>query len=74
MRASPRPLSCDKEHDSADAGPNRHDLSMGQPLEFALQSCVLAVRLGAQIGLTDQELKRNWPDEAEQSDEWPKLE
>jgi len=47
---------------------------MGQPLEFALQSCVLAVRLGAQIGLTDQELKRNWPDEAEQSDEWPKLE
>ncbi len=31
------------------------DLAMGQPLEYALCSCVLAVRLGEALGLTDDE-------------------
>lgn len=33
------------------------DLGMGQPLEYALCSCVLAVRLGAALGLGEQELR-----------------
>lgn len=33
------------------------DLGMGQPLEFALRSCVLAVRLGETLGLDDQTLR-----------------
>jgi HD-GYP domain-containing protein (c-di-GMP phosphodiesterase class II) len=33
------------------------DLGMGQPLEFALCSCVLAVRIGAGSGLSDTELR-----------------
>src|SRR5215470_1923241 len=33
------------------------DLGMGQPLEWALCSCVLAVRLGDALGLGDQELR-----------------
>lgn len=32
------------------------DLGMGQPLEFALCGCVLAMRLGEQLGLSDDEL------------------
>jgi len=33
------------------------DLGMGQPLEFALRSCVLAVRLGEALGMNDGELR-----------------
>src|SRR5215217_1388020 len=33
------------------------DLGMGQPLEFALCSCVLAVRLGDLCGLSESELR-----------------
>lgn len=33
------------------------DLGMGQPLEFALCSCVLALRLGEACGLTENELR-----------------
>jgi len=33
------------------------DLGMGQPLEFALGSCILAVRLGDSLGLSQQELR-----------------
>jgi HD-GYP domain-containing protein (c-di-GMP phosphodiesterase class II) len=33
------------------------DLGMGQPLEWALSSCVLAVRLGESLGLDDPELR-----------------
>src|SRR3954453_4157219 len=33
------------------------DLAMGQPLEFAMASCVIAVRLGEALGYTDQELR-----------------
>lgn len=32
------------------------DLGMGQPLEFALRSCILAVRLGESLGLSDEAL------------------
>lgn len=32
------------------------DLGMGQPLGYSLRSCVLAVRLGATLGLDDREL------------------
>jgi HD-GYP domain-containing protein (c-di-GMP phosphodiesterase class II) len=32
------------------------DLAMGQPLEFALKSCVLGMRLGEALGLGDEEL------------------
>lgn len=33
------------------------DLAMGQPLEHALCSCILAVRLGDTLGLSDDELR-----------------
>jgi HD-GYP domain-containing protein (c-di-GMP phosphodiesterase class II) len=33
------------------------DLGMGQPLAFALSSCVLAIRLGDALGLSEQELR-----------------
>src|SRR5262245_6622806 len=33
------------------------DLGMGQPLEFALCACVLAMRLGEKLGLNDEELR-----------------
>src|SRR5262249_35312978 len=33
------------------------DLGMGQPLEFALCSCVVSVRLGAALGLAEDELR-----------------
>jgi len=33
------------------------DLAMGQPLEYALCSCVLAVRLGEMLGLSEDELR-----------------
>ncbi|MFZ0545759.1 MAG: HD domain-containing phosphohydrolase, partial [Candidatus Promineifilaceae bacterium] len=33
------------------------DLGMGQPVEYALQSCVLAVRLGEKLGLSDEQLR-----------------
>src|SRR6476646_6471217 len=32
------------------------DLSMGQPAEFALKSCVLATRIGRMLGLPAQDL------------------
>jgi HD-GYP domain-containing protein (c-di-GMP phosphodiesterase class II) len=32
------------------------DLAMGQPVEFALKSCVLGMRLGEALGLGDEEL------------------
>jgi hypothetical protein len=32
------------------------DLGMGQPLEFALQSCVLALRLAEQLGFSAPEM------------------
>ena len=32
------------------------DLGMGQPMEYALCSCVLAVRLGEKLGLSEEEL------------------
>jgi HD-GYP domain-containing protein (c-di-GMP phosphodiesterase class II)/DNA-binding CsgD family transcriptional regulator len=34
------------------------DLGMGQPLEFALQTCVLAIRLGEKLGLGEAELRQ----------------
>src|SRR4029079_19530171 len=33
------------------------DLGMGQPLEFALTSCVLATRLGESFGMPEGELR-----------------
>jgi hypothetical protein len=33
------------------------DLGMGQPVEYALQSCILAVRLGQKLKLSDNELR-----------------
>jgi HD-GYP domain-containing protein (c-di-GMP phosphodiesterase class II)/DNA-binding CsgD family transcriptional regulator len=33
------------------------DLGMGQPLEFALHACVLAVRLGGTLGMDDTQLR-----------------
>jgi HD-GYP domain-containing protein (c-di-GMP phosphodiesterase class II) len=33
------------------------DLGMGQPLEFAMQSCVVAVRFGEKLGFDEQELR-----------------
>src|SRR4029077_16470540 len=33
------------------------DLGMGQPLEFALSSCVLAVRIGDELGLGESDLR-----------------
>lgn len=33
------------------------DLGMGQPLEFALRSCILAVRLGDALGWNDEQLR-----------------
>jgi HD-GYP domain-containing protein (c-di-GMP phosphodiesterase class II) len=33
------------------------DLAMGQPLEFALSSCILAMRLGEELGLDEAELR-----------------
>jgi HD-GYP domain-containing protein (c-di-GMP phosphodiesterase class II) len=33
------------------------DLAMGQPVEFALKSCVLGMRLGEALGLGDEELR-----------------
>jgi hypothetical protein len=33
------------------------DLGMGQPLEFAINSCIVAVRLGDQLGLSESELR-----------------
>src|SRR5512138_427915 len=33
------------------------DLGMGQPLEFALSSCALSVRLGEALGLAEEELR-----------------
>ena len=33
------------------------DLGMGQPLEWALCSCVLAVRLGDALGFSEEELR-----------------
>ncbi len=32
------------------------DLGMGQPMEHALRACLLAVRLGEALGLTESEL------------------
>jgi HD-GYP domain-containing protein (c-di-GMP phosphodiesterase class II) len=34
------------------------DLSMGQPVEFALKSCVLGMRLGAALGFNDEDLSQ----------------
>src|SRR5215468_8133101 len=36
------------------------DLGMGQPLEFALQSCVLALRLAEKLGFSDTELRTTY--------------
>ncbi len=33
------------------------DLGMGQPMEYALCSCVLAVRLGETLGFSESELR-----------------
>jgi hypothetical protein len=33
------------------------DLGMGQPLEYALSVCVLSVRLGDVLGLSESELR-----------------
>jgi len=33
------------------------DLGMGQPLEFALQSCIVSVRLGEKLGFNEDELR-----------------
>ena len=33
------------------------DLGMGQPLEFAIQSCIVAMRLGEKLGLGEDELR-----------------
>ena len=32
------------------------DLAMGQPIEFALRSCVLAVRFGRALGLATEQI------------------
>jgi hypothetical protein len=34
------------------------DLGMGQPLEFALSSCLAAVRLGERVGLSEDDLRK----------------
>src|ERR1700686_618756 len=34
------------------------DLGMGQPLEYALQVCVLSVRLGEALGLNENDLRQ----------------
>jgi HD-GYP domain-containing protein (c-di-GMP phosphodiesterase class II)/DNA-binding CsgD family transcriptional regulator len=34
------------------------DLGMGQPLEYALSSCILSVRLGEEIGLSENTLRQ----------------
>jgi len=36
------------------------DLGMGQPLEFALQACLVAVRLGEKLGLDEDELRATY--------------
>jgi len=36
------------------------DLAMGQPLEFALKSCLLGVRLGQALGLPAEELRETY--------------
>src|ERR687888_848938 len=36
------------------------DLGMGQPLEFALQSCVLALRLAEKLGFSAGELRATY--------------
>jgi HD-GYP domain-containing protein (c-di-GMP phosphodiesterase class II) len=36
------------------------DLAMGQPVEFALKSCLLGVRLGQALGLTGEELRETY--------------
>lgn len=36
------------------------DLGMGQPLEFALQACVLAMRLGEKLRFTESELRATY--------------
>ena len=33
------------------------DMGMGQPLEFALQSCTLALRLAERLGFGDADLR-----------------
>ncbi len=33
------------------------DLGMGQPLEFAMRSCITAVRLGEKLGFNDEDLR-----------------
>src|SRR5512141_2302059 len=33
------------------------DLGMGQPMEFALSSCILAVRLAEKVGYSDEALR-----------------
>ena len=33
------------------------DLGMGQPLEFALTACVLALRIGEALGYSDKALR-----------------
>ena len=32
------------------------DLGIGQPMQYALRSCLLAVQLGGLLGLSDEEL------------------
>jgi HD-GYP domain-containing protein (c-di-GMP phosphodiesterase class II) len=36
------------------------DIGMGQPLELGLSTCVLAVELGAEAGLADEQLEETW--------------
>src|SRR5262245_14545359 len=36
------------------------DFGMGQPLEFALQACVVAMRLGVQLRLSDANLRATY--------------
>src|SRR5579864_520124 len=36
------------------------DLAMGQPVEFALRSCLLAVRLGETLGFTSDEIRETY--------------
>ena len=36
------------------------DMGMGQPLEFALQSCMLALRLAEQLGFGDIDLRATY--------------
>src|ERR671924_748935 len=33
------------------------DLGMGQPMEYAMATCIVAVRLGEAVGLSDAELR-----------------